>query len=287
MASTFQSHQKTAVLVITTHGDIKVEFSSTTELHPIMIHPIMTAEPDGMDIVLLQTAACGIVNMVPPINVVSYTKTIRDAIKTSEFNENTTKSDMMSIAERVKVEIMQIDNQPADVAREISSKNTNFSEDPQTIDYHHHNNKFYNIYGDKNIVDKRFSRANKLTKPGSRDLKVNLLGAPNEDLMNTLNPHISSLRNSHKRHEPSVLYMRNIIKELQKRGITKLLIFDFTCSVIENDVSDRVTRHTRRSFMKGGGTAPRKSRKSTGRYKKPTMPSKLGGGSRKRRGRML
>ena len=280
MASTFPSHQKTAVLVITTHGDIKVEVSSTTGLHPIM-----TAEPDGMDIVLLQTAACGIVNMVPPINVVSYTKTIRDAIKTSEFNENTTKSDMMSIAERVKVEIMQIDNQPADVAREISSKNTNFSEDPQTIDYHHHNNKFYNIYGDKNIVDKRFSRANKLTKPGSRDLKVNLLGAPNEDLMNTLNPHISSLRNSHKRHEPSVLYMRNIIKELQKRGITKLLIFDFTCSVIKNTVSKRDVRHTRRLFMYTVGTPPIKFKRST--KNKSATPSKLGGVSRKRRGRML
>lgn len=274
MASSFPNRPKTAVLVITTHGGINVEFTSTGGLQPVKIDV-----PDGMDIVLMEAAVCGVVNVVSPINVVSYTKTIRDAINTSEFNENTTVSDMMSIAERVKVEIMQIDNQPADVAREISSKNTNFSEDPQTIDYHHHNNKFYNIYGDKNIVDKRFSRANKLTKLGSRDLKVNIL-ADNEDLMNTLNPHISSLRNSHKRSINNILYMHDIIEELEGRGITKVLIFDFTCSVIENTVSKRQVRETRRSFMKKGGTAPRKSRKSTG-------PSKLGGGSRKRRGRML
>ena len=275
MASSFPNRPKTAVLVITTHGGINVEFTSTGSLQPVKIDV-----PDGMDIVLMEAAVCGVVNVVSPINVVSYTKTIRDAINTSEFNENTTVSDMMSIAKRVKVEIMQIDNQPADVAREISSKNTNFSEDPQTIDYHHHNNKFYNIYGDKNIVDKRFSRANKLTKLGSRDLKVNILGALNEDLMDTLNPHISSLRNSSKRSVNNILYMHDIIEELEGRGIKKVLIFDFTCSVIENTVSKRQVRETRRSSMKKGGTAPRKSRKST-------RPSKLGGGSRKRRGRML
>ena len=74
--------------------------------------------------------------------------------------------------------------------------------------------------------------------------------------------------------------MHDIIEELEGRGIKKVLIFDFTCSVIENTVSKRQVRETRRSSMKKGGTAPRKSRKST-------RPSKLGGGSRKRRGRML
>ena len=255
MASTFKSHQKTAVLVITTHGGVKVEFSST-----IGLHPVMTTEPDGMDIVLLQTAACGVVNMVPPSKVVSYTKVVRDAINASGFNNNTTKSDMVAMVERIKSEIMGIDNLPPTIAKEISSKTPGYADDPQTMDYHHHNNKFYNIYSDKYMIDKRFSRANELTKPGSRDWKVNLLGTKDEDLMDTLNPNVSSLRKSSKRDELSVLYMRNIIKELQKRGITKLLIFDFTCSVIENDVSDREARHTRRSFMQSTITPARKTR---------------------------
>jgi len=277
MASTFPSHQKTAVLVITTHGGVKVTLSSTSGLDTIM-----TSEPDDMDIVLLQTAACGVVNMVPPSKVVSYTKVVRDAINASGFNENTTKSDMVEIVERIKSEIMGIDNLPATIAKEISSKTPGYADDPQTMDYHHHTNKFYTVYSDKYMIDKRFSRANELTKPGSRDWKVNLLGTKDEDLMDTLNPNVSSLRKSNKRDELSVLYMRNIINELQKRGIKKLLIFDFTCSVIENDVSDRGVRHTRRTFMKKIGTTPRKSRKSTGIYKKSTRPSKLGGWSRKR-----
>ena len=280
MASTFPSHQKTAVLVITTHGDIKVEVSSTTGLHPIM-----TAEPDGMDIVLLQTAACGIVNMVPPSKVVSYTKIVRDAVNASGFNENTTKSDMVVMVERIKSEIMGIDNLPATIAKEISSKTPGYADDPQTVDYYHHIDKFYNVYSDKYMIDKRFSRANELTKPGSRDWKVNLLGTKDEDLMETLNPNVSSLRKSSKRDELSVLYMRNIIKELQKRGITKLLIFDFTCSVIENTVSKRDVRHTRRLFMYTVGTPPIKIKRST--KNKSATPSKLGGVSRKRRGRML
>ena len=140
MASTFKSHQKTAVLVITTHGGVKVEFSST-----IGLHPVMTTEPDGMDIVLLQTAACGVVNMVPPSKVVSYTKVVRDAINASGFNNNTTKSDMVAMVERIKSEIMGIDNLPPTIAKEISSKTPGYADDPQTMDYHHHNNKFYNM----------------------------------------------------------------------------------------------------------------------------------------------
>jgi hypothetical protein len=250
MASMFPNRPKTAVLVITTHGGINVEFTTTGGLQPITI-----AEPDGMDIVLLEAAVCGVVNSVSPSNVVSYTKTVRDAINISEFNENMTKSDMMSIAERVKTEIMQIDDQPDLTAKEISARNSNFIDDPQTIDYYHHNNKFYNIYGDKYIVDKRLSRANELTKPGSRNWKVNLLGALDEDLMDTLNPNISSLRKSSKRHENNILYTHDIIEELEKRGITKVLIFDFTCSVIENIVTKRQVRQTRRSFMQRIGTA--------------------------------
>jgi hypothetical protein len=279
MASTFQSHQKTAILVITTHGGINVEFTTTGGLQPITI-----TEPDGMDIVLLEAAVCGVVNSVSPSNVVSYTKTVRDTINASEFNENTTKSDMISIAERVKSEIMQIDDQPDLTAKEISARNSNFIDDPETIDYYHHNNKFYNIYGDKYIVDKRLSRANEQTKPGSRNWKINLLGALDEDLMDTLKPHISSLRKSSKRHENNILYTHDIIEELKKRGITKVLIFDFTCSVIENIVTERQVRQTRRSHMYKVGATPRKSRKSTGIYKKSTIPSKLRGGSRKRRG---
>ena len=270
MSNSFPNRPKTAVLVITTHGGINVEFTSTGGLQPVM-----TAEPDGMDIVLMEAAACGIVNIVSPSNIVSYTKTVRDAINTSEFNENMTKSDMMSIAERIKAEIMQIDDQPDSVAREISARNSNFIDDPQTMEYYHHNNKFYNIYDDINIIDKRFSRANELTKLGSRNWKVNLLGTMDEDLMDTLNPNISSLRKSSKRHENNILYMHDIIEELEKRGISKVLIFDFTCSVIENTVTKRQVRQTRRSFIQKIGITPGKSTRRTKRVRaKKTIRNK-------------
>ena len=81
MSNRFPNRPKTAVLVITTHGGINVEFTTTGGLQPITI-----AEPDGMDIVLLEAAVCGVVNSVSPSNVVSYTKTVRDAINISEFN---------------------------------------------------------------------------------------------------------------------------------------------------------------------------------------------------------
>jgi hypothetical protein len=242
--STGVSREKTAVLVITTHGKMEVYASKTG-----ILQPVLTPKPINMNVVLLQAAACGVVNIVEPNQLESYVKVINDTVEASEFNDNTTNEEMMQIAESIRTKLMQIDNEAEEVAQEVYSMNPNYVDDTEVMDYHYHNNKFYNIYNNRFIIDKRFLRANELTNPLSKDWKINLLSENDEDLMETMKRNVSSLRNSSQRKKNSVLYMSEIIQELQKRGILNVLIFDFTCSVIYNAVTPRDIRHVRRSFM--------------------------------------
>jgi hypothetical protein len=244
-------YQKTAVLVITTHGGINVEIEETG-----VLQPVTTDKPEDMDIVLLQTAVCGVVNMLESDKVNEFTQVIRDTIKESDFNNETTQTEMVNIAETIKTKLMQIDDQPAVVAKEIYSKTPGYIDDDETMDYLHHSNKMYNVYSGKTLIDKEFSRANELTNPNSLDWKVNLLRQLDnreisyEDLMVTLNPNITKLRNSDERKQPSILSMYKIISELQRRGISKVIIIDLTCSVIIQNVSETTTRHFRRKQSK-------------------------------------
>ena len=253
MASLFSRSspkKKTAVLVITTHGDfkvkgaIKVKVASTDVLEPQTI-----VKPDDMDIVILQAATCGIVNIIAPIQVVSYTKNIRD--NTYGFDANTSKDNMVKIVESIKETIMRSDIQPDIVSKEVYSGNPNYIDDSQYMGYYYHNDKSYTVSSDDIIINKRFSRNSTQTKSGSRDWKVNLLGetmGSDEDLMVTLKPSLLGLR---PKERDEIMYMSDIIFELKKREIEKVLIFDFTCSVVKNNVNERYVRQLRRSMNQG------------------------------------
>lgn len=236
---------KTAVLIITTHGEINVKYAVTG-----VLEPVLTPKPTNMKVVLLQAATCGVINIATASNVVSYVKTIRDAIEASDYNNNTTKEEMVAIVESIKAQLMQIDYRPQEVARAVSARNPHYVGDIEVMDYHYHNNKSYDVYSEDYLIDKKFSRSNVLTKPRSKDWKINLLGAEGEDLMGTMNSNVSSLRKSSQREESSVIYMSDIIHELEKRGIESVLVFDLSCSLIENRVSVGDIRQVRRSFMR-------------------------------------
>ena len=268
------SKTKTAVLVITTHGQIDVGITKTG-----ILQPVLTPKPSNINVVLLQAAVCGVINIVEPNQVASYVKVINDTVNASGFNENTTKEEMVEIAESIKTQLMKIDDKPEEVAQEVSVKNPNYVGNTEVMNYHYHNNKFYNIYSNRFIIDKKFLRANELTNPRSKDWKINLLSENGEDLMETMNRNVSSLRNSSERKKNSVLYMSEIIQELQKRDILNVLIFDFTCSIISNYVTPRDIRRVRTSFMnrtrkakaKAKSTKAKAAAKSTRRTRSASM----------------
>jgi hypothetical protein len=118
--------------------------------------------------------------------------------------------------------------------------------------YHYHSHELlYRIksYSNRLVDNKQFLRENNLVKPRSSNWKLNLLNSgptTDEDLMDTLNPSVGSLRSARTRDEYTVTRLETIIDELYSRGIRKLIIIDLSCSVIRKKQSG-ITRRGERN----------------------------------------
>ena len=252
--------KETAVLVFTTHGDLQVKSSK---------NPLLTEEvekyriPEGMEIVSLNAVKPGVPNMLPPKNVKPFVKIVREA--THNFNDATKKKEMREMVKQIKQQIIELDDQPGEVSKEVYKKNVNYTDDEETMAYHYTSHEFlYSIrtYTNGLISNKQFSREDKLlykedyegppVKLESSNWKLNLLNTnvnTDEDLMDTLNPNVGKIRQRHEREGFTITRLENIIGELNKRGVKKIIIIDLTCSVIRKKLAG-VTAHTERSIAR-------------------------------------
>ena len=226
-----------AVIVITSHGDIQVKSSK---------NPNETEEvekyrfPRDMTIVSLNAVSPSVPNLLPPKNVAPFVKIVRD--NTSIFNGRTSKKDMKNIVKIIREQILEMDDQPEDARTQVHSGNTYYTNDGEIMAYHYHSHELlYKIktYTNGMIYNKEFLRENSLVKPRSSNWKINLLNSgptTDEDLMDTLNPSVTSLRSASTRSVNTVTRMKNIIEELHNRGVRKLIIIDLSCSVIRKNL---------------------------------------------------
>jgi hypothetical protein len=234
---------ETAVLVFTTHGDVQVSSSKNPDLtEEVEKYRI----PEGMEIVSLNAVKPGVPNMLPPKNVKPFIRIVRNA--TEDFNDETEKKQMKEMVKQIKQQIFELDDQPGEVATEVNKKNTNYTNDEETMAYHRTSHEFlYSIrtYTNGIITNKEFLREDKLLykedydgehlKLESSNWKLNLLNTnvkTDEDLMDTLNPNAGKTRVSHEREGYTITRLRNVIDMLYSRGIKKVIIIDLTCSVI-------------------------------------------------------
>jgi len=251
---------ETAVLVFTTHGDIQVKNSRNPELtEEVEKYRI----PEGMEIVSLNAVKPGVPNILPPKNVAPFIRIVRD--KTAGFNDVTNKKEMKEMVKEIKKEIFELDDQPGEIAAEVNKKNTNYTDDEETMAYHHSSDAF--LYGIRTytggiISNKEFLREDYLlykknyegetAELKSYNWKLNLLKTnitTNEDLMDTLNPNAGKTRVAHMRKGYTITRLGNVIEELNKRGIKKVIIIDLTCSVIRKK-QEGVTSRTERSIAR-------------------------------------
>ena len=250
----------TAVLVFTTHGDIQVRSSRNPEL----IEEVEKFRiPHGMTIVALNAVKPGVPNMLPPKNVAPFVKIVREA--TYDFNDATKKKEMIEMVKKIRQEIFELDDQPDEIAKEVNKKNTAYTDDEETMAYHHSSDEFlYRIrtYTSGILSNKEFLREDKLlykknyegqpVQLQSSNWKLNLLNTnvnTDEDLMDTLNPNVSKIRQRHEREGFTITRLENIIGELNKRGVKKIIIIDLTCSVIRKKLAG-VTARTERSIAR-------------------------------------
>lgn len=251
---------ETAVLVFTTHGDVQVRTSKNPELtEEVEKYRI----PEGMEIVSLNAVKPGVPNMLPPRNVKPFIRIVRNA--TEDFNSETEKKIMKEMVKQIKKEIFELDDLPGETATEVNKKNENYTNDDETMAYHHNSHEFlYSIrtYSNRFISNKEFLREDKLlykenydgehVKLESSNWKLNLLKTnvkTDEDLMDTLNPNAGKTRVAHERKGYTITRLGNVIELLYRRGIKKVIIIDLTCSVIRNK-QERVTARTERTIAR-------------------------------------
>lgn len=256
----YEDKSETAVLVFTTHGDIQVRKSKT---HGRTEEEEKFTIPEDMEIVSLNAVKPGVPNMLPPKNVSPFIRIVRDA--TIGFNNNTEKKEMKEMVKQIKQEIFELDDQPGEIAVEINKKNTNYTDDDETVAYHHSSHEF--LYGIRTytkgvITNKEFLREDNLlykkdydrnpVKLQSSNWKLNLLNTnvkTDEDLMDTINRVAGRTREAHARQGYTITRLENVIRELYGRGIRKVIIIDLTCSVVRNKQAG-VTSRAERSIAR-------------------------------------
>jgi hypothetical protein len=271
-----------AVLVITTHGEIQVcENDHGTH------DPDLYTVPRDMTIVTLNAVTPKIPNMLPSKNVGPFVRIVRENTTPDLFNAGSTRESMISIVEEIKERILEQDDQVRFISENVRSKNESFTSDEETMSYFYHPDLLYEIrsYGSgEQMYNKKFLRELSDVKGRSSDWKLSLLNTgvtTDEDLMDTLNPRIAALRPSTtRRTENTITRTENIIDELHGRGIRKLIIIDLSCNVIRRGlygISATAERHlafTHSKSRKGGKknkTRKLKLKKKTKRARRGTL----------------
>lgn len=264
-----------AVLAITAHGDIQVEYHLDNPIQPTynIVTPVRFEIPDDMEIIGIEVVSPSVPNLLPPKNTLPFLKIIKE--ETSGFNENTTVDEMTAMVSSIKNKLSDLDDQPYDVINQFRQKNTNYTEDEDVRAYFYHTDLLYRINNYKviNPFNKEYLRENKLITNNKRsrnfyDWKINILNSiPEIDLMSVLNQRVESLRSSSSRSEFTITRLQKIIEYLHNKGIKKIILIDFSCSVIRRKTSGVTEREERYIALEHNRTRGGRKRKNTRKYR--------------------
>jgi len=249
-----------AIVAITTHGCIQVYKDKKHDI----FEPIRMDTITGMEVISLNVVTPSVPNLLPTEVVDSAIKIVKDETTPEKFNNSTTKENMLKLVGKIKNELKNNDTQPQEVENEFKNKNAEYTNDEEIVAYRQHIDSMYTIYdySTRFPLNKQFYRANNDTLGKMYDWKIILLSEENEpDLMEELHHNISALRNTNTRKENSIIYLSDIIDYLKKNGKKKVIIVDFSCSVIrrgEYGVEPSQERYIRFQEVKNGGKTKRK-----------------------------
>jgi hypothetical protein len=249
-----------AIVAITTHGCIQVYKDKEHDI----FEPIRMDTITGMEVISLNVVTPSVPNLLPTELVDSAIRIVKDETTPEKFNNSTTKENMVQLVGKIKNELKKNDTQPQEVEIEFKNKNTEYTNDEEIVAYRQHIDSMYTIYdySTRFPLNKQFYRANNDTLGKMYDWKIILLSDENEpDLMEELHHNISALRNSKTRKENSIIYLSDIINYLRKKGKKKVIIVDFSCSVIrrgEYGVEPPEERYIRFQEVRKGGKTKRK-----------------------------
>jgi hypothetical protein len=269
------------VLAITSHGDIQIEYNLLDSSEPsyTIVEPVKFSIPGDMEVIGIEVVSPSVPNLLPPKNTRPFMKIIKDL--TSGFNNDSTVEEMTSMVTEIKNRIRDLDDQPYDVIDQFRQKNTYYTEDEEVRAYFYHTDLLYRINNYKRIkpFNKQYLRENKLIKNDKRsphfyDWKINVLNSDTEtDLMSVLNQRVGSLRTSSTRDEFTATRLNKVIDYLYNKGVRKVILVDFSCSVIRKKmagVSEREERYIalRHNRTRRGGRRKSKLSKKNRKQRK-------------------
>jgi uncharacterized coiled-coil protein SlyX len=249
----FRLEGNVAVLAITSHGDIQIEYNLLDTLAPSysIIEPVKFSIPDDMEVIGIEVVSPSVPNLLPPKNTRPFMNIIKRI--TSEFNQDSTVEQMNSMVDEINTSLSELDDQPYEVIEQFRQKNTDYTEDKEVRAYFYHTELLYrkNNYKEIQPFNKQYLRENNLVTDNKRsshfyDWKINVLNSvPETDLISVLNQRVGSLRSSASRNEFTVTRLNKVIEYLYNKGIRKVILVDFSCSVIRKKM-DSVTEREER-----------------------------------------
>jgi len=274
----FRLEGNVAVLAITSHGDIQIEYNLLDSSAPSysIIEPVKFTIPYDMDVIGIEVVSPSVPNLLPPKNTRPFMNIIKHI--TSGFNEHSTVEQMNSMVDEINTRIRELDDQPYDVVEQFRKKNTDYTEDEEVRAYFYHTELLYrkNNYKVIQPFNKEYLRENNLITDNKRsshfyDWKINVLNSvPETDLMSVLNQRVGSLRTATSRDEFTVTRLNKVIEYLYNNGIRKVILVDFSCSVIRKRMDEVTKREERYIALQHNRTRVRGGR----RRKNKTKPSK-------------
>jgi len=238
-----------AILVITTHGQIQVcsvgDLGHTT---------CKTEIPKGMDVVSLEVVPPGVVNFLPGENIPGNFGTI---MKHSRgFNETTDKTDMIEFVKIIGEALMEIDDQPEFISGFVNRRDEDVTGDPEFMAYHYRPEFRYRVrMHDSGLIENKvFSRTEGDVTLKDGDWKLNLFIDGRYipiDLMTEIHANPSKLRNVYERTEDNRINMEEILEYIkQKYYIVKLIIIDMSCCVFRDKKHNQLSKTGVRSLAR-------------------------------------
>lgn len=248
---------ETVVLGITTHGAIPIEDSE-----------VKTFEvPSGMTITKVSLAAIGVCNLTTEDEVETASRII------GRVFQNTQRPIQKNIDLATFVVFDLHKELQKEVDKDVKSgliKDPNFqefirySDKPQT--------QFTYTTGQK-LIDKVFMRSVVEGMASPYDYKINMLnvtGKPDLVKLLTTGRTVPSTRASVLR-ENTPLFFSDIVEFLESKGVKQIVVFDFSCSVMEEGTPRDVRvkrRRLEKEGLSGGKTRKRRNKKTKTRRAK-------------------
>lgn len=235
---------KSLILIISTHGQIPFQKNDNDNT----LTSVKTVIPEGLEVIKYSMALCGVASMCSDISINEHVTLINNNADTL-LDQYTSDSYFNEFGNKIK-----------EVSDEYSysrkKRKIYSSEDVFMTDYRCRYEQGFNVFFLKpndEIIDKRFLRKQK--EKNNNDFSILLLRKKLIVDENRVPILYDILPDNDEPDETQEIYLHALLNKAASSGVTRLIIFDFSCSAFgtpELDLNPRETRQFRNNLISEG-----------------------------------